>query len=259
MNLKETIILGLVQGVTEFLPISSSAHLIILRYFFKIEGGDITYDVMLHFATLIATFTLYGRRFLEALSEGIKSLRGGGFTRSMVFFIGISSFPAFLAGYLFRETIEEKLRTTTVCSFMLILVSILMLIAEAKRKNGRELNWMIALTVGVGQMLSLIPGTSRSGITITTALLFGLRRHLAVDFSFLMSFPVIFGAFFYELRHVNPDTCLSSSYILGMIFSTVSGILSLRFLVSYLRGHTLKMFAWYRILLAFLVLLSSSN
>ncbi|MCX7857019.1 MAG: undecaprenyl-diphosphate phosphatase [Deltaproteobacteria bacterium] len=255
MTLAQSIILGLLQGVTEFLPISSSAHLILIPWFFQFQGGTLTFDVMLHFATLFATLSLYGKSLLTILREAISGVKRGKLKELLLTKIIVASFPACFVGYFFNDFIEKNLRGPYVCAFMLVSVAILMFVAEyKKRSKNRDINYTTALIMGTAQALALIPGTSRSGITITFGLLMGLERKRTVDFSFLISIPVILGASFYEIKHLDFRTDNLIIYVIGMISATIAGVVSLKFLISYLKKYSLKIFAYYRIFVAILVL-----
>lgn len=260
MNALQSVIMGAIQGITEFLPISSSAHLIIVPWFFHIDEGNInklTYDVMLHFGTLLAILAIYGTKFIRVIVEGFIDLRGGRFKDTMLLKIIIATIPAGVAGLLGKDFIEQSLRTPFVTVFTLALVSILMIISERMNFNENKITYPIAIAIGIAQAFALIPGVSRSGITITAALLLGLKRSEAVDFSFLLAIPIILGTSLYEMRHLNIHANGMALYIYGAASAFVFGILSLKFLITYLKGHSLDLFAYYRIGLAVLILLFS--
>lgn len=260
MTVLQSILMGAVQGITEFLPISSSAHLIVIPWFFNISQGNInplTYDVMLHFGSLFAVLFVYGRKFFRVVIEGLVDFRDGRGTDSTLFKMVIATIPAVVAGFLGKDIIETHLRAPFIAAFMLALVSILMIVSERINVDRSELTMPIALAIGVAQAIALVPGTSRSGITITMALLLGLRKSEAVDFSFMLSIPIILGVSLYELRHVEFQGDGTAIYVLGMLSAFVFGTVSLKFLIGYLKRHTLDIFAYYRIALALLILIFS--
>lgn len=259
MSELESIILGAVQGITEFLPISSSAHLIVLPWFFKVKEGGITFDVMLHFGTLLAILTLYGRKFLTVLIEGLQDLKERKLGNSLFFKIVAGTLPAVVCGLLFKDFIESYLRTPYAAVFGLIAVSILMLICERIYVSEASISYPVAIGIGIAQALALVPGTSRSGITITVGMLMGLKRTQAVDFSFLLSIPIILGTSLYESRHLNLDDAGSEIELLvfGVASSFIFGLLSLKFLIRFLKKHSLDVFAVYRIGLALIIILFS--
>lgn len=257
MTILHSIIMGAIQGITEFLPISSSAHLIVIPWLFEISEGNInplTYDVMLHLGSLMAVLMFYGRRFLRVVIEGLIDFRDGRGKQSMFFKIVVATIPAVIAGLLGKDIIEGYLRTPFVAAYMLAFVSILMIVSERLNVDRSEISMPIAVAIGVAQAIALVPGTSRSGITIVMAMLLGLKRSEAVDFSFLLSIPIILGTSLYEMRHVQFQGDAVGLYIYGMLSAFIFGALSLRFLIAYLKKHTLDLFAYYRIALALVIL-----
>lgn len=252
--------MGALQGVTEFLPISSSAHLIILPWFFKIEDGNtnkLTYDVMLHFGTLLAILLIYGRQFVNVCVEGLIDIWHRRFRQPLLLKIVVATIPAAVFGLLFKDFIEESLRTPYVTIFTLVGVSVLMLVTERIIVTGRELSYPLALLIGIAQAIALVPGTSRSGITIVAGILLGLKRNTAVDFSFLIAIPIILGTSLYEAKHIQFQGGGIDLYLAGVISAFVFGTLSLKFLITYLKKHSFDLFAYYRLCLAALLLLSA--
>lgn len=257
MSLPESIIMGAIQGITEFLPISSSAHLIVLPWFFNINDGNInklTYDVMLHFGTLLAILSVYGKKFITIVMEGLYGLKDGRIINSLLMKIVVATIPAIVLGLLCKHFIELYFRTPQVTAFSLIAVSVLMIVSERIFVSDREITYPVAIMIGFAQAIALIPGISRSGITITVAILLGLKRTQAVDFSFLLSIPIILGAALYESKHIDYSNSVMDIYILGVLSSFVFGYFSLRFLIGFLKKHSLDVFAFYRIGLALLIL-----
>lgn len=249
--------MGAVQGITEFLPISSSAHLIVLPWFFNIDDGNInklTFDVMLHFGTLLAILSVYGKRFITIVIEGLRGLKDRRIINSLLMKIVVATIPAAVLGLFCKDFIELYFRTPHVTVFSLIAVSILMIVSERIFVSGKETTYPIAIMIGFAQALALIPGTSRSGITITVAILLGLKRTQAVDFSFLLSIPIIMGAALYESKHIDYSGGGMDIYMLGVLSSFVFGYFSLKFLIGFLKNHSLDVFAFYRIGLALLIL-----
>jgi len=260
MTILESIVLGAVQGITEFLPISSSAHLIVVPWFFNVSEANVdglTYDVMLHFGSLLALLVVYAGRLYGVIVEGVESLRSGRFGESLLLKLIVGTLPAVVAGLLFKHVIEAYLRTPYVAIATLTAVSLLMFTAERIHVQRREVSHTLALIIGIAQAVALIPGISRSGITITIGLLLGLRRDKAVEFSFLLSIPIILGVSLYEARHVSLSGSAAGLYAAGMASAFAFGLGSLTFLINYLRKHSLDVFAWYRIGLACLILLFS--
>lgn len=260
MTVVESIIMGAIQGITEFLPISSSAHLIIAPWLFHIEDGNInklTYDVMLHFGSLFAIILIYGSRFVRACSDDLPNIRNRNFRDSFILKLIVATLPAVVGGFLFKDIIESQLRTPLVPVFTLIAVSVLMMTAERVHTQERSFSFALVLAIGIAQAIALVPGVSRSGITIAVGMLLGLRRTEAVDFSFLLSIPIILGVSIYEGRHMSFADDAGALYFAGMLSAFIFGALSLRFLIRYLKKHSLDVFAYYRIGLAVLILLLS--
>lgn len=260
MSILESILLGALQGITEFLPISSSAHLIIFPWFFNIEDGSInklTYDVMLHFGTLLAILLIYGKQFVNVSIEGLFDIWHRRFRQSLFLKIIVATIPAAVFGLLFKDFIEGSLRAPYVMIFTLIGVSMLMLISERIIVESHALSYPIALLIGVAQAIALVPGTSRSGITIVAGILLGLKRNAAVDFSFLLAIPIILGTSLYEAKHIQFQGGGIDIYIAGVISAFIFGTLSLKFLITYLKKHSLDLFAYYRLCLAAILLLSA--
>ena len=260
MTALQSIIMGAIQGITEFLPISSSAHLIIIPWFFRIDESNVnalTYDVMLHLGTLAAILLIYGKKLAIVITEGIRDFREGRGSESMLAKLIVATIPAGVAGILGQKAIETYLRTPFVIAFMLALVSIFMIIAERRHTDKTDISYGVAIAIGIAQALALIPGTSRSGATITMALLLGLKRNQAVDFSFLLSIPIILGTALYEMRHFQYDHANMGLYVYGAASAFIFGALSLGTLVGYLKKHTLDVFAYYRIVLAVVILFAS--
>jgi undecaprenyl-diphosphatase len=254
----ESLLLGAIQGITEFLPISSSAHLIILPWFFHVEEGNVNklaFDVMLHFGSLFAILLIYGKRFARLVAEGLSDLLRGKVRDNLLVKITLATCPAALLGLLFKNLIETQLRIPHVAVFGLVAVSVMMLLCERIYVGERKISYPVVLLIGFAQALALVPGTSRSGITITAGILLGLKKTEAVDFSFLLSIPIILGTALYEIKHLHFQAGEMELHLYGMASAFVFGILSLKFLVGYLKKHSLDVFAYYRIAIAILILL----
>lgn len=258
MTITQSVLMGAMQGVTEFIPISSSAHLIAVPWLFKVDSGNVDkliYDVMVHFGTAFALLAVYTGRIVYMCRDDLAKMRQGSFRDSLLLKIALGTVPAVVLGLLFKNPIEYYLRTPYVSVFSLIAISLLMLLAERVHMGERGISYSLALIIGITQAFALIPGVSRSGITITMGILLGLRRREAVDFAFLLSIPVVLGVSFYEARHVPlVEGYESTIYVVGAFCAFLSGVLSLTFLIQYLKRHTLDLFAYYRVALAILIL-----
>jgi len=262
----QALTLGIVQGLTEFLPISSSAHLILFPWFFGWTDtlvDTLSFDVALHAGTLVAILW-YFRKDWIGLAKGffrILSKRNvEDAEERLILYIILGTIPAALAGLFLEKVVEENFRNPLLISFPLIFVSFLMIYAEKRPCSSLPLNEMTlpnSFMIGVAQAIALLPGVSRSGITITTGLFRGYEREAATRFSFLLSTPAIAGAAILHLRHLFSGTGLQDGYIfaIGFICSAVSGYLAIAFLMQYLRRHTLNTFAYYRLLLAAFIII----
>jgi undecaprenyl-diphosphatase len=253
-------LLGVVQGLTEFLPVSSSAHLVLARAFFgwNVDEGafGLAFDVALHAGTLVAIL-IYFRRdiavMLAAVPEALSADRGPG---KMVRVIAIGTIPMVIVGLLFAGWLEEHMRTPAVIAVTLTLGALWLLAAErfgARTRDGDALTAGGALLVGTAQASALVPGMSRSGSTIAMAMLLGLTRESAARFSFLLGIPAIGAAAAKEGIHIFTTGMTAHDaalFALGMITSAAVGFLTIKFFLKYLAGHSLNVFAYYRLALA---------
>jgi undecaprenyl-diphosphatase len=249
-----SIILGLVQGITEFLPISSTGHLIIFRDILNlnVEYG-LAFDAVLQLATAIAVIVYFRKDLLNILLRKNKE----GEDKIEIKYLIIASIPAIIFGFLFQDLMESIFRSTTVVALTLILGAIIMLVAEKFIKTG-DLNIKNSFAIGLFQSLALIPGMSRSGMTISGGYFMGIKKDLAIKFSFLLSIPIIAGSGLYKLLEIIGDTELFVSIwqqlLVGSISAFIFGILSIDFLIKFLKNHTFKGFVIYRIILALALL-----
>lgn len=256
----DSIILGIVQGATEFIPVSSSGHLVIVHDMLGATSGTLLFDIFLHLGTLLAV-CLY---FLNDLKSLVIS-----FYRVILFkalplekkFVGmivLATIPAVVFGFVFSDLADNSLRSSYVVAIALILGSVLMWLAEywnKKRSNEKDLTYGRSIALGFFQALALIPGVSRSGSTISGGMLLGLSRDKAVRLSFLLSIPIIAGAGLNGLLGLSADNSLSvTPLVFGFVSSFGVGLLAIHFLITYLKQRDLKLFIWYRIILAFLIL-----
>lgn len=260
MSIIEAIILGLVQGLTEFIPVSSSGHLVLLHDAFGITEEALTFDVALHFGTLMALL-IYFYKDIILLVQGIL---GRNKYRGLAWLLVAATIPAVVAGVALESAAESTFRSSELVAMNMIIVAFLMLAAEAfakryKRKERLEqVSIKQGLAVGFAQAAAIVPGVSRSGATITTGLFMGLERVAATRFSFLLGIPIMFGAMAKVmlvddgLSRVDNEAGL---FAVGIVTAMVSGLFAIRFLLKFLSKHTLAVFAYYRIALGILVLL----
>lgn len=241
----KAIVLGVVQGITEFFPVSSTAHLILLPWFLRWSGevNTLVFDVALHAGTLAALVICFYRDWLSMLMSD----------RKMLFAIIVATIPAGAAGVVLHHSVEEALRSPLVIAFTTVIFGILMLAAERYGRKAKErTSFGDALIIGVAQAVALVPGVSRSGITITAGLFRNLTRESAARFSFLLSTPVIGGATLLEGRKLlkTPGQYHPDIFAVGFLAAFVSGMVAIRFLLRFLRTHRLDIFVYYRFLLA---------
>jgi undecaprenyl-diphosphatase len=264
MNLFNAIFLGLLQGVTEFLPISSSGHLALFEYFLGIEEAGLAFDVALHLGTLLGVMIYFRRDFTRMFIAIIKPDMLGAeakHQRHLAFYICIGTIPAVVAGYLMKDAAETVFRTPVFIAGTLAGAGLLLLVADKLGKLQRSiktLKFTDAAVVGLFQALALMPGVSRSGITMTAGLMRGLNRMSAARFSFLLSAPIILGAGIYNLPTIirqGSEPGQLGFYLAGFITSAVSGYLVIAFLLRFVQSHSFAVFAYYRFVLAGLVLL----
>ncbi len=258
------IILGIVQGITEFLPVSSTGHLILARdiFGFSSENG-LALDAMLHLATAGAVLAYFWRDFLTLAYNAYRMVARKGVdpdTRTLLFALLLGTLPAVGAGLYLEGYMETVFRSSTVVAWTLIVGSVIMLLAEYTHNNlhkksvsqGR-LTVRKGIAIGFFQVLALMPGMSRSGATISGGLLLGLSRETAARFAFLLSFPVILGAGLKKFIELEANGALASEasvIIAGSISAFVVGLAAIHFMITFLRSHTLIPFVIYRVALA---------
>jgi undecaprenyl-diphosphatase len=253
------VVLGIVQGATEFLPISSSGHLILVPKLLGWPDQGLAFDASVHLGTVLALLIYFGGE-LKRLVVGV--LEGQPADRRLATAIVLGSIPAGLAGLAFQHTIEAQLRSVTVVAVSTIVWAFVLWWADRRAAQNRvgdlrDVGIGRALIVGLAQPLSLIPGTSRSGITLSAGLFAGLDRPTAARFAFLLGLPVTLAAGLLQMRTLvgTPPPGEGPGVIaLGVITSFVAGIAAIRFLVSYLQRRTLLVFVVYRIVLGVLLL-----
>jgi undecaprenyl-diphosphatase len=244
-DLWKAVILGIVQGIAEFLPISSTAHLILFPWFFG-WGGELdtlAFDVALHAGTLMALLVCFYKEWLHLFTRDRKTLA----------YILIAIIPAGVAGVLLNKIVESTLRSPLVIVFSLIVVGFVMLAAERRSRRDLERPSLAdSLFIGFAQAIALIPGVSRSGITITAGLFRNLTRESAARFSFLLSTPVIGGAILLEGRKLlkSPEVYHHDVVLAGVAASFISGVLAIKLFLRFIKKHPLDLFVYYRFVLA---------
>ena len=266
MSVAQAIVLGIVQGLAEFLPISSSAHLILVPWLFGWEDPGLAFDVALHWGTLFAVLAVFWRdwlRLLRAAALSIVERRiGDDPDRRLFWALVVSSIPAAVLGKLLNEWAEETLRQPLLIAATMSAMGIVLGIADRsgeKRRSEGDMRMPEAVGIGVAQAFALVPGVSRSGSTISVGLVFGFTREAIARFSFLMSTPIIFGAgvlkFPKMLREMHAGTSHvgAAELIAGLVASAVVGVIVIRWLLNWLRTRTYTVFVLYRLGVALLI------
>ena len=255
----EAIILGILQGLTEFLPISSSGHLILAQWATGWTGelmNNLSFDVALHVGTLIAVLWYFWHDWIRLFKACINVARGNAayYEARLVLYIVLATIPAAVIGKRYEHNVETLFRNPLLVAFALVAGSLAMWLADRYSRQEYRLETMTfhhAIFVGIAQALALLPGVSRSGITISAGLAGGYNRKDAARFSFLLSTPIIAGAAVLKLKHISlhSEEALVG-FILGTLCSAIVGYLAIRFLVGYLERHSMNIFVWYRLGLA---------
>lgn len=266
MHTLEIIILGIIQGIAEFLPISSSAHLIIFRDIlgigkFMSSNLELTFDISLHLGTLLAILVFFFKEFFSMLTKGfakgVKDKDG-----RLLWYLAAATVPAGIVGVLFEDMIDEVLRKNYILiAAALMLMGVIIYLADKYSKSKKDvydISLGNAIIIGCSQVFALIPGFSRSGTTIATARVLGVKRDDAAKFSFYLSAPVVAGAVFIKLLKKETWTLIFSNlgvFLIGILAAFITGLICIKFLLKYLDSHDFKAFMVYRIMLAVLVII----
>jgi undecaprenyl-diphosphatase len=268
-QLLQALVMGIVQGLTEFLPVSSSAHLFIVPFLFGWDNtfiDSLAFGVMLHLGTLAALLIYYSRDWIRIVPAGFATIRDRSFRddpdRRLAWLIFAATIPAAVVGALFNDVIETSLREIGLIALMLVVGAAILWLADRWGGTSRKLaglTFPVAIGIGVAQTLALVPGISRSGISISAGRLAGLDRASAARFSFLLATPITAGAVLFEIRQLltgEADVTIPiGALVVGLIASFVSGIIAIRVLMDYVQRRSLNVFVAYRLVLAALVLI----
>lgn len=266
MKIIQVIILGIIQGIAEFLPISSSAHLIIFRDIFGIGQFitgefEMSFDIALHFGTLLAILVYFFKDFFKMIKDGftkgVKTTDG-----KILWYIVVATIPAAIFGVLLEDKIDELVRSNYVliCG-CLALMGIIIYLCDKRNKQTKtfkEMKLKDAIIIGFSQVCALIPGFSRSGTTIAAARCLKMKREDAAKFSFYLSAPVVAGAVAIKVlkgEMLSLITFNPTVFIIGVLISFISGLLCIKFLLKYIKSHDYNIFMWYRLGIALLSLI----
>ncbi len=262
MSILQALILGLVQGLTEFLPVSSSAHLVLVPWWLGWKSPGLAFDTVLHLGTLAAVVAYFWRDWWELLQALLARLRGHKDEARLrpeaqpeglrlLAALIVATIPAALLGYLLSDFFEAMFASPAAVAGFLLITGILLVLAETWKRGGLPLTNIRlsdALVIGITQAIAILPGISRSGSTIAAGLLRGLDRPAAARFSFLMSAPIIFGAGVSQLKDL-VDTGFGAMggtpLLVGVVTAAITGFLAIRYLLRYLQRHSLYIFAVY--------------
>lgn len=257
MNQFHAALLGALQGITEVLPISSSGHLILIPRIFGWPESGLTFDVALHLGTMLALCAYFWRDIVELTFNFFGSLNSKGprtAQQRLPFYIIAGTIPAAVVGKMFEDTIESVFRSNPLLiAAFLIGFGLILAFADtmgAKRWKIDKITLGSAIMVGIAQCLALIPGVSRSGITITAALMLGYNRETAARFSFLLSLPIVAGAALLKLGHLvkyGIPAGETAPLLIGVATSAILGYASVAFLLKYVQRNSLYLFVWYRL------------
>jgi undecaprenyl-diphosphatase UppP len=256
LDILQAAILGLVQGLGEFLPISSSAHLVLVPWLFNWEDPGLTFDIALHIGTLIAVVIYFWKDWLQLITKGVTDFRSR--EGRLFWYLVLATIPGAAIGLLLEKKAETIFRNPVLIAIMLIALGIVLYWVDrksSKKIEAENISLKTSFLIGLSQALAIIPGVSRSGITMTTGLFLGLTREGAARFSFLLSAPIIFGAALVKMPKViaNPSM-INTSFIVGMIVSCITGLASIGFLLRYLQTKTFLPFVLYRFILGAIVI-----
>lgn len=256
-------VLGLVQGLGEFLPISSSAHLIITPWLFSWPDPGLGFDVALHWGTLLAVLVYFRtdvrdliKGFFHSLRKSTRDLQNNVYQK-LSWLLIIASIPGAIIGKLLEDQAEHAFRNPLLIVITLSVFGIVLWLADfwgSKQKNLSHIKWLDSLIMGLSQALAVIPGVSRSGSTIASGLFLGLKRADAARFSFLMSIPIIFGAGLLKLPEFHQGVS-NGELVVGFLTSAVVGFLAIKFMLRYIANRSYALFTWYRLALAALILI----
>ncbi|MBU1153901.1 undecaprenyl-diphosphatase UppP [bacterium] len=265
MEIIKALILGLVQGLTEFLPVSSSGHLVIMQHYLNFPLPPLFFDIILHLGTLISVIYVFKDDLLAMLKSTMRYFRKKDFINNEIWFllmIILGTIPTGIIGLLFKPYFERLFTSVLSVGFALVATAVILFLAEILNKPGKKekINVVNALSIGIMQGVAIIPGISRSGITISTGIMQNINREIATKYSFLLSIPAILGAVTLDLSSANNMKIMSNHwhlYLGGGLVATVSGILAIKVLLWMLRRYKLYIFSVYCLMIGWWVIWES--
>ena len=249
----QALVLGAVQGLTEFLPVSSSAHLVLVPWLFGWEDPGLAFDVALHLGTLLALLIYYRR---EWLAMALSVARPDPVSRRLLILLIVASIPGAVIALLLEKQAETIFRSPMLIACTLALMGVVLWVADARAGEAKRMDHLTmgdAVLIGLSQALAIIPGVSRSGSTITAGRILGVARQDAANFSFLMATPIIAGAGLHEMPKIIHGG-IDGVVVAGFVSSAIFSLMAIAALVRFVRTRTYQPFAWYRIAVAILVI-----
>lgn len=249
MSFLEAVVLGVVQGLGEFLPISSSAHLVLTPWVFGWEYHGIAFDVALHIGTLVAVLSFFWQDWLIMARDGLLNRRTT--DGRMFWYLAAATVPGAAFGYLFEEQIATVFRNPMLIGIMLVVMGVVLYLADKLSPAVKTINhvgWRESILIGISQAFAMIPGVSRSGITMTAGRLLGLDRESSARFSFLLSTPIIVGAGVYQFKELTPAD-FTLPFFTGMLVSALVGYMAIKFLLRFLVNNSFSIFVIYRFII----------
>lgn len=263
MDIRESLFLGMVQGFSEFLPISSSGHLILIPWLFKWQKHSLNFDIILHLGSLAALLLYFGKYWIRLVNAGVSSIKehriAGYSERKTFWLVVVSTIPSAIIGILLKHQAETIFRNPLLVSMSMGFFAIVFFIIEhfsRKERNLNEITYTNAFVLGMLQILAIVPGVSRAGITIAGGLALRLKREAATEFSFLIAFPIILGAAILKTKEILElfASGNSLSLLIGLTCSMLCGIFAIKYLLSFTRRHGFSLFIIYRIALCLIIL-----
>ena len=261
IEIVRSVIIGGVQGISEFLPISSSGHLVLIPFIFNWDYNGLSFDIALHFGTVIAILVYFWKDWLNIIKKTINpncqiDNVEHDYPDNFFWKILVASIPAAVLGVFLDKYVETYLHSPLLIAFNLIFFGLVLWLVDKYSKSKmvvKNATYAQAFVVGCAQAIALMPGVSRSGITITASRYFGLNRKDAARFSFLLATPAMIGAFLISAKDIVGND-LNLVFILGVLSSTIFGFLAIKYLLKYLERGNFSVFVWYRVILAIVII-----
>ena len=258
MEIIQSITLGIVQGLGEFLPISSTAHLVLIPFFTGWDDPGLSFDVALHAGTLLAVLLFFWRDWLDIFKAAFsKNDNSKEYNKNVFWLLVVATIPGLLSGYFLEDYANSVLRSPWVIAFSLAFFGFLLYFFDKRMKEEKSIQkvgWKESWIIGFSQAIAIIPGVSRSGVTITASRALGMDRVSAARFSFLLSTPIILGATLTQIPDLITNG-ISNMLIVGVLVSAISGYLAIKYMIRFVEKYSYKVFFWYRLVLAGVIVL----